>query len=229
MNKIHQKEPIVPCFVDMGLSVLLAVSYGDANIQRFVRDENGKLVEPVGVYGLSYFTIQEVSMKIRYLSRSDDEWLNRTGEFLKQALDCRYRLDRMQAMGLELVFCLVYANIPDCGQPCSFTLITVIDTEHLVRLENDALLHGDSYYCFVRKINDFNSFSYHDTRLFLIRKEDGRYLRQLHKNRVVWTARRNKASRVNHSRGRMLIKKLRAKYPGHAFTMTQFITEPHLK
>jgi len=44
MKKLIEKEPLVPLFVDMGESVLLAVSIGDGGMQRFMKDDAGHLV-----------------------------------------------------------------------------------------------------------------------------------------------------------------------------------------
>ena len=226
MTNIHEKEPIVPYFVDMGQSVLLAVSYGDSGLQRFIKDDIGRLVSPTGVYGLSYFSIEEIVLKIRYLSTSEDDWLRKTGESLQNAFDGRFHLHELSRKNIELVFCLIYPTSGDKYPLCGFTLIPVRDTAHLAGLEADAVSHGDSYYCFLRKINDPISFSVKDTRHYLIRKFDGSYLRDFKNGEDHWTTRRNKAAHLTRLRAKSWLRRLRNQYPGTMYRMVQFITKP---
>lgn len=228
MNRLNEKTPLVPHFVDMGESILLAVSHEDAGIQRFVRDLTGRLVAPIGVYGLSYFSIEEIALKIRFLLNSDDPWLKKTGEFLQTALDSRSRLCELCRRNRELVFCLVYRKAPGEGDTCGFALIPVTDNNHLARLETDAIAHGDSYYCFLRRINDPSSFSMIDKRLYLIRNADGEYLRNFKDGTAKWTTRRNKGIRLSKSRGKVWVKNLKKRFPGASFRMTQYVSEPKL-
>lgn len=226
MTNLHEKEPIVPYFVDMGQSVLLAVSYGDSGLQRFIKDDIGRVVSPTGVYGLSYFSIEEIVLKIRFLSKSEDSWLRETGESLKSAFDGRFHLHELSQKNIELVFCLIYPTSEDKYPPCGFTLIPVSDTTHLAALEADAVSHGDSYYCFLRKINDPTSFSVKDTRRYLIWKFDGSYLRDFKNGEDRWTTRRNKAAHLNRLRAKSWLCRLKKQYPGSTYRMVQFITKP---
>lgn len=68
MKKLIEKEPLVPLFVDMGESVLLAVSIGDGGMQRFMKDDAGHLLAPTGIFGLAQFSVDEIALKIRFLS-----------------------------------------------------------------------------------------------------------------------------------------------------------------
>lgn len=228
MKKYIEKTPLVPHFVDMGESILLAVSHEGVGIQRFIKDETGRLVAPVGVYGLSYFSIEEIALKIRFLLNSDDPWLKKTGEFLQTALDSRSRLCELYRKNRELVFCLVYRKAPDEESTCGFALIPVTDNNHLALLETDAIAHGDSYYCYLRKINDPSSFSMIDKRLYLICNADGKYLRCFKDGTAKWTNRRNKGIRLSKSRGKVWVKNLKKRYPGVSFRMTQYVSESKL-
>lgn len=229
MTQVNEKEPLVPRFVDMGQSVLLAVAEGDSCTQRFIKDDEGKVTAPTGVYGLAFFSIEEIALKIRYMTRSDDPWLIKTGEFLQDALDRRLRLDHLGGKGTELVFCLVYRNPEGAERPCGFTLIPVNDTSHLSLLEADAIRNGDSYYCFLRQINDPCSFSVQDTRRFLIASGKGTYLRQFKDGGPRWTTRRNKAVRLTRTRAKAVLRRLKEKEPGTSFRMVQFIAKPQMK
>ncbi len=226
MKNLHEKEPIVPYFVDMGQSVLLAVSYGDSGLQRFIKDDIGQLVSPTGVFGLSYFSIEEIVLKIRFLSKSEDSWLRETGASLQNAFDGRFHLHELSQKNIELVFCLIYHTPGDKYPPCGFTLIPVRDITHLASLEADAVRHSDSYYCFLRKINDPASFSVKDTRRYLIRKCDGSYLRDFKNGEDRWTTRRNKAAHLPRLRAKSWLRRLRSQYPGTMYRMVQFITKP---
>ena len=153
MKKLIEKEPLVPLFVDMGESVLLAVSIGDGGMQRFMKDDAGHLLAPTGIFGLAQFSVDEIALKIRFLKQQDDPWLLKTAECLQLALDSRYQLNDLPTRNAALVFCLIYRNSPECVPPCGFTLIPINNSAQLMNLEADAIRHGDSYYCFLRKIN----------------------------------------------------------------------------
>ena len=70
MKKLIEKEPLVPLFVDMGESVLLAVSIGDGGMQRFMKDDAGHLLAPTGIFGLAQFSVDEIDLKIRILKNN---------------------------------------------------------------------------------------------------------------------------------------------------------------
>lgn len=227
MKKLIEKEPLVPLFVDMGESVLLAVSIGDGGMQRFMKDDAGHLLAPTGIFGLAQFSVDEIALKIRFLKQQDDPWLLKTAECLQLALDSRYQLNDLPTRNAELVFCLIYRNSPECVPPCGFTLIPINNSAQLMNLEADAIRHGDSYYCFLRKINDPASFSLTDVRRFLIETEEGSYLRDVNGGTVHWANRRNKAARLSKPRSKLLLKRLNGMYPDLKLHIVKFSTKPY--
>ncbi len=225
MINSSEKQPVVPRFVDMGNSILLAVPGGNGDVQRFIKDDAGRIVAPTGVFGLAYFSIEEIALKIRFLRQSDDPWLNKTAEYLQYALDNRLHLANLLSMDVELVFCIIYRNEGDKVPPCGFTLIPVLSSDHLASLEEDAVSHGDSYYCFVRRLNDADSFWGNDIRMFMIYNEQMGYLRRLKDGKALWTHRRNKAARFPKLRSKRLHRCLRTMYPNFSFRIMQFQTK----
>ena len=96
-----------------------------------------------------------------------------------------------------------------------------------MNLEADAIRLGDSYYCFLRKINDPASFSLTDVRRCLFESEEWSFLRDVYGGTVHWTNRWNKEARFSKPRSKLLLKRLNGMYPDLKLHIVKFSTKPY--
>ncbi|WP_368336391.1 hypothetical protein [Parabacteroides merdae] len=223
MTKVLAKVPLVPVFIDMGRSVLLAVPICNDTIQRFRKDGSGKIVAPSGVFGITCFTIEELMLKVRYYKASEDEWLQQTGNYLQYAIDSRIHFYNLPERNLEILFCMVYRN---SNRTSNFTLLPVESFLHLRKLEQIALSHGDSYFCFMHHKNDLSAFSKINNLRYLILNNKGYYLRALSNKSVKWTKRKSKALELSKASAKIYVKNIKDRFPDDKLILKQRITKP---